>query len=416
MNLYRQLLLWLALAAFGALAWTWFAQDPGDVVVRFRGLTYTTTLAWVVVGWGLLWFLLWSLWWLLRLPLRAWRRHARRQARNRFTSGLEALYQGRWQRAESLLSKAADDASLRTPALLAARRAAEARDDAEAVARHQAALLLHDPAAAALAQADRLADAGRHDDVLAALATIGTPLPPRALLLQARAQLASGRAHETATALAVLRREQALPADALAALELDVAAALQAQAAQADVLLQRWSAQSPVTQRTPRVAAAFARRAAELGLEDDATRALVAAIDAQWNADLVALLADLPPGRDDDRLSRAEAWLSTHPADPALLLSLAKLARARRLWGKAEDFLHRALAQGAGAEAWEQLGHVATAQDDAPRAQFAYANALRALRGDAPLALAGRSLRDQIADEAVAEERNEHGLPLLPKP
>ena len=76
-------------------------------------------------------------------------------------------------------------------------------------------------------------------------------------------------------------------------------------------------------------------------------------------------------------------------------------------------YLHRALAQGAGAEAWELLGHAWTAQEDPARAQIAYANALRLARGEAPLALGGRSLREQIADQAVAEYRNEHGIPHL---
>ena len=61
MKLYRNLLLWLALALLGALAWHWFSQDLGDVVVRFRGLTYTTTLAFAVAAWIALWFLLWAL-------------------------------------------------------------------------------------------------------------------------------------------------------------------------------------------------------------------------------------------------------------------------------------------------------------------------------------------------------------------
>ena len=104
MNLYRSLLLWLALAVLGALGWHWFSQDLGDVVVRYRGLTYTTTLAYFVLAWGLLWFALWALWWLLRLPFKAWRRHAHALARNRLVSGLEALHQGRWQRAEQLLA------------------------------------------------------------------------------------------------------------------------------------------------------------------------------------------------------------------------------------------------------------------------------------------------------------------------
>jgi HemY protein len=414
-NLYRTLLLWLVLAVSGALAWHWFSQDLGDVVVRFRGLTYTTTLAYFLLAWGLLWFLLWALWWLLRLPLRAWQRHARRQARNRLVSGLQALHQGRWARAESLLAKAAEDDDLRSAALLAAHRAAITRNDAEAAARHQAALLAHDPQAAALEQAARLADAGRHEDTLAALSSIGAALPPRGLLLQARALAGAGRAPEAQAPLNALRREQALPPEALAGLELELTAAGLAQAPQADALMQRWQALPQRLQQTAPIAAAFAQRAAQLNLDDYGLPAVAAALDAGWDEDLARLYGQLPGGRDgDSRLGRAEGWLSAHASSPALLVTLGQLCREQKLWGKAEDYLHRALAQGAGAEAWERLGHAWTAQDDSARAQIAYANALRVARGEAPLALAGRSLREQIADQAVAEHRNEHGIPLLP--
>ena len=414
MNLYRSLVWWLALAVLGALAWTWFAEDMGDVVIRFRGWTVTTTLAYLLIGWALLWFALWGLWWLLRLPLRAWRRRARQLARNRLVSAFEAFHQGRWPRAGSLAAKAAEDPALRTPALLLARRAASAAGDVEAGARHQAALLAHDPATASLETAAIAIDAGRHDDALAALAAAGTPPPPRALLLQARALAATGHAHDALPALNTLRREQALPADALAALERELVAASLAQAPQADVLRQRWLAQPQRLQHDAGIAAAYASRAAALGLEDDAGRVVADALDAHWDEPLAALVGTLPPARDGSRLPRAEGWLATHPNSPALLLALGRLCRAQRLWGKAEDFLHRALAQGAGAEAWEELGHVYAAQDDT-RAQLAYANALRAARAEAPLALTGRSLREQIADRAVAEQRNEPRLPLIPR-
>ena len=111
---------------------------------------------------------------------------------------------------------------------------------------------------------------------------------------------------------------------------------------------------------------------------------------------------------------RAEVWLAQHPSSPGLLCGLARLYMETSQWARAEDHLHRAIAQCAGAEAWELLGHVWTAQEDPARAQIAYANALRVARGEAPLALSGRSLREQIADQAVAELRNEHGIPLLP--
>jgi HemY protein len=412
-NLYRSLLWWLALAALGALGWTWFSQDMGDVVVRFRGLTYTTTLAYFVIAWALLWFALWALAWLLKLPVQAWRRHARQLARSRLATGLEALHQGRWQRAESLLLKAAEEPLLRTPALIGARRAADGRGDVEAAARHQAALLAQDPQAAALEQATRLAAQQRHEDVLAALAPFANP-PPAALLLQARALAGSGRAHEAQAQLNALRREQALSADGLSALEIELTAAALAQSPQADGLVQRWNALPQRLQHAPAVVAAFAIRSAQLGLEDLGAEALAEALDAQWNETLVAIYGRLPAGRDPGRLARAEGWLAAHAASPALLVTLGQLCVVQKLWGKAGDFLHRALAQGAGAEAWELLGHAWTAQNDSERAMIAYANALRVSREEAPLALGGRSLREQIADEAVAELRNEHGIPLLP--
>ena len=414
MNLYRSLLWWLALAALGALGWSWFAQDMGDVVVRFRGLTYTTTLAYLVMAWALLWFALWGLWWLLQLPVRAWRRHARQQARNRLVSGLEALHQGRWKRAETLSAKAAEDVSIRTPALLAARRAAAAAGNVEGAALHQAALLAHDAGSAALEQAVTLAEQGRHDDALAALATLPSPLPPRALLLQARALAATGRAQDAQANLAALRRDQALAPEHLATLELELAAAALEQA-QADTLLQRWNAHPLRLQQAPPVAAAFARRATAVGFETAGAQALGDAIDAHWQEDLVALYGQLPARPDAARLARAEAWLPAHGSSAALLLTLGRLYFQHQQWSRAESYLHRALAQGAGAPAWEALGNTLVAQDEGSRAALAYANALRLGRGDAALALEGRSLREQIADQAVAELRNEHGIPLLPR-
>ena len=50
---------------------------------------------------------------------------------------------------------------------------------------------------------------------------------------------------------------------------------------------------------------------------------------------------------------------------------------------------------------------------DETRARLAYANALRSQRGEALLDLPGRDLRQQIADTAAIEERDEHGMPRL---
>ena len=87
--------------------------------------------------------------------------------------------------------------------------------------------------------------------------------------------------------------------------------------------------------------------------------------------------------------------------------------QAQGQWPQADNWLHRAIAQGAGAPAWEALGDGALNAGDETRARLAYANALRSQRGAALLDLPGRDLRQQIADTAAIEERDEHGMPRL---
>ena len=79
----------------------------------------------------------------------------------------------------------------------------------------------------------------------------------------------------------------------------------------------------------------------------------------------------------------------------------------------AEGTLHRAVAQGGGAPAWESLAEGYAAVGDGEGTRLAYANALRASRGEETLALPNRDLRQQIHDEAAIEIRDEHGVPRL---
>ena len=107
MTLFRSVLFWLVLAVLGALLAQVLLQDPGYVLVRFRGTDYSTTVA---VAVGLLLALMLGmalLWTLLRLPFRAWRRHRARQARAKLTDGLAAYQRGDYARAEQLLAQAA---------------------------------------------------------------------------------------------------------------------------------------------------------------------------------------------------------------------------------------------------------------------------------------------------------------------
>lgn len=417
MSFYRTLLWWLLLAVLGALAWELLSPDLGDVVVRWHGRTLTTTVAFALVAWLLLTVGIWALWTLVRWPFLAWQRLAQRQARQRLLNGLSALHEGRLARAESLLGKAAQQTDARTVALLGARDAALQRGELVAAATLAAELGKHDPLAAALASAEALLARAQADEALALLQPFveRQALPPRGQRLRGDALCALGRAGEAVPLLDGLRSDAGLTPEAWGALETRWLAAALAQCADVDALQQRWHALPARHQDLDALVSAYAQRAAALGLEADAASVLADAVDRQWRPALVELYGRLPAARDDRRIPRAEPWLQAHPDEPVALLCLARLCAQAQLWGKADDLLQRALARGAGAEAWELLGQVRLAKNETEAALTCFANALRAQRAEAPATLGGRSLREQIAAEAAAEQRNEHGLPILPR-
>ncbi len=422
MKLFRQLLLWLALAALGALLWQRFANDQGQVIVSLDGTTYVTTVTKALLMVGIALLVLWLALWLLRLPFRLWKRHRHKQARVRMTGGLLALHEGRWTRAEKLLAQAADDPTMRLPARLGAAQAALARGDAMAFDQHlQAAGDEDADSATALARADALFTAGRAQDAIATLdaAAQKSPLSPRALLLRTRALIASRRAGEAYGTLGALKSAQVLSTADHATLEAELAAQSLRESDDANALADGWDRLLAPLRARSEVVAAYAQRAVDLRMEDAAAAAIDAALKNQWSDALVLQFGRIPPGRiaatqPNARLLTAEGWLRGHSDSPALAVALGRLYREQQQWGKAEDSLHRAIAQGAAADAWEELGNVYDAQSDAANARLCYANALHATRFEPTEPMTGRGVREQIFDASVIEERDQHGVPRLP--
>ena len=414
MNLFRNLLFWLLLAVAGALVAQLLVQDPGRVLVSFRGTDYAFTVVSGLLMLGAALLVGWLLWTILMLPLRGWRGFRTRQVRARLTDGLTALQQGHWSRAEKLLAQAAETGDAEALARVAAAQAADARGDADAAQRQLEALGDRHPVARAIASAERALAQHRPTDALVALdAPAAQPLPPRGLLLRAQAFATLGRAQDAYGLLGALRQQHALPATQLDEVQARWSEAGLREAADANVLAERWDTLPKALKSDPAVVAAYAERAAALRWDEAAAKSLEQALDTRWDEPLADLYGRLPIGRLDARRGNLERWLQVHPASPALLLALARLAREQGQWPQAEGYLHRALAQGAGSNAWEELGHGFSDAGDETRARLSYANALRASRDEAPVELPGRDLRQKIFDQAVVEERDAHGMPRL---
>lgn len=423
MNLFRHLLFWIVLALAGALIAQLLVQDPGFVLVRYRGTRYETTLAGLLLLAAAAAFVAWALWKIVSLPLRLWRRRRERNARARLGDGLDALHQGQYARAEKLLALAAQDRQFEAPARTAAARAALTRGDRDAAAAHWDALEARHPASRAIAIADHAQSEGRHADAVAALDAVNGPLPPRALRLRAEALAADGRAAEAYGMLGALRQQQALSSDALNTHERDWAAQALRNAADANALADHWDALTPALRNEASVVLAYAERADDLRWNDAAANSIEQSLSVQWDERLAAFYGGLSVARLDAaaverRRANAEAWLQQHPSSPGALLGLARLARAQGQWPLAEQYLHRAIAQSQSradwqAQAWEELGHGFAHAGEDLQARLCYANALRAQRGESTEPLPGRDLRQRIHDHAAIEERDAHGLPRL---
>lgn len=387
MTLIRNLVLWILLAATGALlAWMALGSDHGHVLVRYGGYDYTTTLVnaiaitlGIAVAVGLLV-------WLLGLPFRTWHRRRELQTRASLGEGLEALHQGRYTEAQRLLARAVQEPHAEAAARIASAHAAHARGDLARARSELDAFGDRHPASRAIAAAELALADGRPTDALVALdAPAAQPLPPRGLALRAEAMATSGQAAQAYELLGPLRRHQALAETELSRRETRWAAAMLREARDSNALAAHWEALPKQLRTDPAVAAAYADRASALGWDEAACKALEQALATQWDDSLAARYGSLPLGRHEHRAAVCDRWLEKHPDSAALLLSRARLSAQAHDWQQAEAYALRAMERGAGEEAWELLGDIRLAQADEPGASHAYANALRTSRGQAPV-------------------------------
>ncbi|MGA9341973.1 MAG: heme biosynthesis HemY N-terminal domain-containing protein [Rhodanobacteraceae bacterium] len=416
MRIWIAILLLLAVAVAAAFGWHWLAADPGYVLVRLRGVSIETSVAFALVCLLVVWALLSLLWRLARWPSNALRRAAHSRGRDRLAAGVTAFAEGRYAQAETDLAKAARHEPVRAPALLAQAYAARARGASARADEILIAAAEHASPAALASRAQFFIDDGQSAQALELLkpaAASGT-LAPRGWRMLIEAALISGDNEAAVGALAPLARSQMLGPDAQHALEARVFSAALAGAADVDALEARWSSLSRSQRRQPRLVQAYALRASALGRSSEAMAAIEAVQRRDFNDDLARVYARLGPGQLAERTRKAEGWLERAPNSAPLLVALGRMCRDQSLWISAEKYLRRALGVDESAAAWELLGDCRHGQGEDAAASVCYANALRATRDEATT-----PVPDQREDAAldthalVFEERDAHGVPRL---
>lgn len=421
MTLYRLLLLLLVAAVLGALAVHGLRGDTGYVLIQRGDLAIETTLVNAIFLLLAALALLYVVLWLLRWPFRLWRSDARRSARRRFLDGMIALVAGRPNRAGQQLLKASKQSVLKLPALIAAHAAAHARGDRAEETRLLDLLTeaaeTHDLATELRARNELLdGRAGAAIEMLVPLSQ-ASRLSPMGARWLVEALAARKRAREALAHLPRIRQSQQLPPEELARFVSRVLVAAIEQTTDAINLHALWADLNRDEKRIAEVAIAYAKRSVQLNLIGQAAQEIEATLKHGWAPALVLAYGALPPdAKVAPRLKTAEGWLEAHANDAALLLTLGRLSRQEHAWIKTEDYLRRAIALGAGSDAWEELGRCYAEQGDAERAAKALANALAVQHGEAPASMiAKHSVDDLLAPLPVAEERDDMGIPRLPR-
>ena len=370
------LLLLLTLAAAAALAWQ-VRADAGYVLIQFHGTSIETTLwfALAVLGVALVVF-----YYLARLALIvadaltrlgvAGTPRPRRSARSGpQAKAAIAWAEGRWRDAARLLASAAHASDSPLLNHLLAARAAAAGGDSE-LARGLLVLAGEIPGAGAVVAIERARldlAAGNAAAALAGLDAIAGAHCPATTDLLLDVLPACAEWQRLVQTLERARELGLRTPQSLDALERRAFDALLVRAGKEPASLHALWKSLPASARS--VPVLVSRQALALqaaGAAGEAIRLLDAALDGQWDRELVRALGHVVGTDAVHRLTRLEKLLAKHPGDAELALSLGRVALAAGLWGKARDYLEASLALetraetcAALAQACEKLGEPA---------------------------------------------------------
>ncbi len=332
-------------------------------------VTLNLALAVLVGGFLLLHLLLRGVAATLALPgrVRAFRERRRRaKAAAIFQEAVRLLFEGRFGHA---LKKAAEaHAAGEAPglaALIAARAAQRMRESEKQQAWLERATLddARTEAARLMLEAEMCIDGRRFEAAVAILARLQQVAGRHiaALRLELRAQQGCGNWEEVLRIVRQLEKRDAIAAEAARELTLKAHQENVARRCGDAAQLRAYLDRVPATDFGPRLTQAAAAALMAVGAHDDARRCIERQLERAWDADLADLYGR---GDGDDaiaRIARAEAWLTRHPQEASLLVTLGRLCMRCQLWGKAQSYLEASLSVAASREAHLELARMADA-------------------------------------------------------
>jgi len=353
----RLLLSLLLLAVIGAGLSMLFYQQPGYVLIAFKGFRYESSLWFFLALLGGLWFAIGLLGLLVRSLLLAsgwlnpWSKRARsRRSRRAEQRGLLALAEGRFERALPYLKKAATGSEQPLLALLAAAHATQQLGDDGQSAALLAQAKQQCPAqrlAIALMQAELQLKQGELPAARETLQSLHAQYPNHLHILRKLQKLLEQQEDWLALQPLLPKLQKHGLLSEQTRLELEQRAACQQlkQAAGAQALESLWRALPKSLRGQSQVLAVYSEQLARLDEADKAEQLLHKAIKRQYDSRLAACYGKLLTSDPEYQLKTAESWLKNQPEDLELLLALARLGRASGQFDKARRYYEASLAR-----------------------------------------------------------------------
>jgi HemY protein len=388
----RSLLIVLGLLLATAIVTHVFISEPGYVLLGYGTLSVETSLALFLTALVLVFVLLYGL---LRLLTRLWalpggirhrldRRHSE-AARRGLNQGLIEMSEGRWERAERLLVRSARRSANPLIHWLTAARAAQmqgAYTRRDGYLNRASRCEAGSDVAVELTQAELQIAHGQYEQALATLNHLAELVPKHRYLLKLRARLH----HELRDSAALfdllpeLRRQQALPEADITQMENRAALDLLERASRdGDLLAARrvWENLYRDARHRPLLVQAYARALVALDDAEQAETILRNTLKVTWDERLVRLYGTLPLEDPVRALGTAEGWAKQHGRDAVLLLTLGRLSRRAKLWGKARAYLEASSGLRPDPETYRELAELLEQMGDNERAQACYRDGLR---------------------------------------
>ena len=374
----------IATLVASAFAAHFLLQDPGYVVISFRGYLVEMSVPVLV---ALILFLLVLIWMILKL-IRAPRRLGEAASRfrsgrsgQRLTKGMIEVAEGNFAKGERLLARTAHRSDAPLLNYLQAARAAHllGHDDRRDNWLRQAYEQTPEAAnAVLLTQAEFQLDQDQFEQALATLRKLeeNTPKHARALVLMGRLYYRLEDWSHLAELLPKLKKHAHMDPATLAEWSLRVHSEKLLQAADGNTVAIEWQAIPRADRKDDSLREIYFASLIRTGMHEKAEKELAQELKHNWRGPLVNLYG-LAEGPDTTRqLKRAETWLRDRGEDVNLLLASARLCLRAELWGKARSYLETVISIRPSSEVFKVYGRLLSQLGDTEAAAEAYREGL----------------------------------------